>query len=567
MTLKLRHTILSHVIGPVLMAVLIVSGATCGCGRDVDSRLHVADSLMEEHPDSALTILDEYELPAGAPAYDRAFYGLLLTHARYKNFIDETDDSLISVSADYFLDHGDKEMAARSLFLKGMIELNAERYGDAAISFSKGLDIAKDIKAYMWVGQCARGLSLLYNDLYDGSAEVEYALQAYDAFLKAESEKWKIFSTFELASAYNNNCQYEKSLSITNELYGRTVQEKDTLILSKLLDLRGISFFSLGKFQESLESYRKAWNYDSSILTNSDKQNIRLAIAEVQGDTVADNWDAILGPDEEFDSQSMPFVVLAGQGRYKEAYESLECYKNRQDSVLSLIFRNNVAESVGKYARLRSVSREEKIRNERLSYWLMFLVIVVLGVVAYCIQRERMHKERAARLTLEVDLESLRSDLHAQLENVGKAKGDASKEYDVEFNEDYLKVIRRKYAETNSLCEDFYQGRYRKKKKEEIFAEINNILKDFTDKSGLEKIGEYVDISSGGLYSSFRSEFFDISEENRRLFLYLMLGFSSRTISVIFDQDISAVYNKKSRLKAKIAKSDSSMKDKYLKFF
>jgi len=56
-----------------------------GCKRKnvaYDSRLVAAERLMEEHPDSAMMILDTISVGAFDSAADRAFYNLLLTQAR-----------------------------------------------------------------------------------------------------------------------------------------------------------------------------------------------------------------------------------------------------------------------------------------------------------------------------------------------------------------------------------------------------------------------------------------------------------------------------------------------------
>ena len=145
----------------ILVMLMLVLVGLAACRHAADPRLSAADSLLEEHPDSAQMILESSRLPDKASDYDRALYGMLLTHARYKNFIDETDDSLISKSADYFVREGIDSMAARALFLAGMIQMNSNRLGDAVVSFSKGLDLARESQSYMWEGQCARGLDIL----------------------------------------------------------------------------------------------------------------------------------------------------------------------------------------------------------------------------------------------------------------------------------------------------------------------------------------------------------------------------------------------------------------------
>lgn len=140
---------------------------------------------MDEHPDSALSVLNNIDLPDNASDGDKALYNMLITHARYKNFIDERNDSLISFSVDYFSDKDMPEEASRSLFLAGMIQLNAGNYGESAVSFSRGLDFATDNKSYFWQGQCANGLFQVYRKLLDGSAQLKYAQMAKDDIREA----------------------------------------------------------------------------------------------------------------------------------------------------------------------------------------------------------------------------------------------------------------------------------------------------------------------------------------------------------------------------------------------
>ncbi|MDE6741843.1 MAG: hypothetical protein K2J58_05885 [Muribaculaceae bacterium] len=170
--------------GPTVMAGILILSILMACRRSHDARLMAADSMMEDHPDSTLTVLSDFHLKPESSSADSAYYALLLTQARYKNFIDETDDSLISAAADYFLRHSDSERAYRALFLRGMIQMNARRLGEAAVSFRNGLDIARDGRNYMWEGQCARGLFIIYGKLENGSEQIKYAKIQYEAFVK-----------------------------------------------------------------------------------------------------------------------------------------------------------------------------------------------------------------------------------------------------------------------------------------------------------------------------------------------------------------------------------------------
>ncbi|MDE5840895.1 MAG: hypothetical protein K2H49_08245 [Muribaculaceae bacterium] len=551
----------------VLALVIIAISGGCTDHR-IDPRLTEADVKMEDHPDSSMMILDRYQISPETSDLDRAMYGLLLTHARYKNFIDETDDSLISCSADYFLDHDDKELASRALFLQGIIRMNANHLGEAAVSFSKGLDIAHENKSYMWEGQCAFGLYLVYGEVHDGSAQVHYITEAQEAFCKGEYKDWMTYSQLELARAYNNNLQYDKSISILEDLNNEIGDGPDTLLLSELFQLKGLSLFALGRFPESMESYNRALSFDRSILTESDKRNIEICLHELLKDSVYSDINLSFNKVKIPATDSLnTFAILACNGKYKEAYEQLEHYKNNQDSVLAIIFRNNIAESVNQYKCIKDVLTKKKIVHERLTYWIVFLIFFIVCMLIIWRYRERMHKEKSMRLEIEANIESLRSDLFIQLERARDTSKYQICEAKQECNKDFEKIIKQNYAEANRLCDDYYQRRFIKNENTRIHKEIISTVKCFTDQSSLEKIIEYVDENSDHLYSSFKKDFFSLTEENYHLFLYLMLGFSPRTISVIFGQNIDAIYNKKSRLKNKITNSDISEKNKYLKYF
>ncbi|MDE7095935.1 MAG: hypothetical protein K2O47_00390, partial [Muribaculaceae bacterium] len=528
-----------------MVLALVIIAISGGCtGHHIDPRLTEADAKMEDHPDSAMIILDRYEISPETSDLDRAMYGLLLTHARYKNFIDETDDSLISCSANYFLDHDDKELASRALFLQGIIRMNANHLGEAAVSFSKGLDIARENKSYMWEGQCAFGLYLAYGEVHDGSAQVHYATEAHEAFCKGEYKEWITYSKLELARACNNNLQYDRSISILEDLNSEIGHGPDTLLLPELFQLKGLSLYALGRFKESIESYNRALSIDQTILTESDKRNIEICLHEILKDSLSTYIKLSINDANATNPDSLnTFAVLANIGKYKEAYEQLEHYKNKQDSVLSVIFKNNIAESVNQYEYIKDLLNNKKIMYERLTYWIVFLIFSMVCMLIIWRYRERMHKEKSMRLEIEANIESLRSDLFIQLERARDTSKRQICEAKQECNTDFEKIIKQKYAEANRLCDDYYQKRFIKKEDTRIHKEIINTVKCFTDQSSLEKIIEYVDENSEHLYSMFKKDFYSLSEENYRLFLYLMLGFNPRTISVILQQNISAIYN------------------------
>lgn len=171
------------------------------------------------------------------------------------------------------------------------------------------------------------------------------------------------------------------------------------------------------------------------------------------------------------------------------------------------------------------------------------------------------------RLKAQANFESQKPDLLIKFEKSSMKSTVSLEKRGQTAKEDFVRAIRQHFAEMNSFCDEYYQSTFEKKNNEKSADKINDIVRSMTEKEGIEKVIAYVDEKSDGLYSSFKKEYFDMSEENLRLFLYLLLGFSARTLSVILGLDLSVVYNRKSRLRAKVSKSSAARKDDYLRLF
>ncbi|MDE7410133.1 MAG: tetratricopeptide repeat protein, partial [Muribaculaceae bacterium] len=467
----------------------------------------------------------------------------------------------------YFLDHGDDEKASRALFLQGIIQMNANRLGEAAVSFRKGLDIAHEGKYYMWEGQCARGLCMLYGELYSGSHQIEYAKHSYDSFLKTADKEWINYSKLNLARAFNNSCRYDESLSLIEELSNDAMVSNDSLMQLDLYHLRGLVSFNLGRYKEAVEYYKKAYELDSLILFPSDLQNIKISIHELPRDSLTPEISYFENNSQLKDESADAFLVLAELGNYKEAYESLLRYKNSQDSALYKIFSNNVSELLGQYEDQTAKLRQKEAKTERILWGCgLFVLVMVIGV-SYWIYKKNLHQNELERRQLEMSMDILQSDLAAQVSDMN----DMSLNIQL-LNKENSRILTalqdmlyERYNKVNALCDAYYQDRLVESKRKKLAKEMEKLLKDFSDHAFLKEVGRYIDLCLDGLYSSFMEDFPDLSADSKRLFMFLTLGFSNRTICVILNLENPNLYNRKSRLKKIIAGSDAVRREDYLK--
>ena len=91
---------------------------------DISKNLSLAEDLMIERPDSSLMILDEIDYRQIGSRKNMAKYALLYTQAKDKNYIDETDMSLISNAKAYYEDSDDIKSKFLSYYYYGRILCN-----------------------------------------------------------------------------------------------------------------------------------------------------------------------------------------------------------------------------------------------------------------------------------------------------------------------------------------------------------------------------------------------------------------------------------------------------------
>ncbi len=159
---------------------------SCRDGGRTESLLRTADSLMEEHPDSALSILrrDSLEICRSGKDY-RLWYALSRTEADDKCYILHVSDSTIRAAANYYNSHGSDLQRVRANYLLGRVYCDMHLYGHALTSFNKAITVESEndstinrykARSATWAGYVyeVKGLhkdALRYNKLAYGYAK------------------------------------------------------------------------------------------------------------------------------------------------------------------------------------------------------------------------------------------------------------------------------------------------------------------------------------------------------------------------------------------------------------
>ena len=131
----------------VRLSYLLWAFLALSCGR-VDPALHTAARVVEDHPDSALYLLDgisRVELPTDRA---KAEYDFLSAEAFYRTyfFLDDPTEAGLERACFYFDENGPALDRMRAWELMGTVQTAAGRYGLGMVSFRKAAAVAGEMQ-------------------------------------------------------------------------------------------------------------------------------------------------------------------------------------------------------------------------------------------------------------------------------------------------------------------------------------------------------------------------------------------------------------------------------------
>ncbi len=115
-------------------------------------------------------------------------------------------------------------------------------------------------------------------------------------------------------------------------------------------------------------------------------------------------------------------------------------------------------------------------------------------------------------------------------------------------------LLSSKFEMLENLCRVVVESNDEKTANKKIAKKVSSLIEDMSiDDNNIKNIERKVDEIHDNLMSDLRRELPSLKEEDIRLYLYSVLGFSLPVITLFLKKDsISQIYSRKKRLKAKI---------------
>lgn len=182
---------------PILFLIFLIF--SCTTQRQTDALLIQADTLMLEHPDSSLVILQGMNRSNLKKPAQRAYHALLLSQALDRNGFVVKSDSIITPALDYYRSHGPADQRLRNCYYAANIANNAGDTDAAMEWLARGEAHIPQANDLYTSGHLYLMKSRLYKDSYDYSAAMDNDLKS-SSFFK-ENKYWSKYAISQISLA------------------------------------------------------------------------------------------------------------------------------------------------------------------------------------------------------------------------------------------------------------------------------------------------------------------------------------------------------------------------------
>ena len=569
----------------ILLSFVILAVSSCGNDHHIYRTLKDVGTYISDSPDSAYNVLSGIDKKRISRYRTLAKYSLLMSIAMDKKYIDVTEDTLIRPAVLWYERHGSDKDRMLAYYYHGRVYQNAEDYNQAIIAFSNAEKYAKTCEDDFYLGMIYRGMTRIYNAAYNHAEEIRYSQLAYEYFLKIDNPSYAQYAMLDIALAYHNSRDFNKCITISEDICKIAIENNNTNLLSGALRAKmsalinkknpdsrkaaDIFFYMLDSldYQPSIKDYGLLANAYSLSNRNAEAMNI-----------VKELKDQVRNEDKISSSliYNIEYKVAKNVGEYKKALTLFENVTFIQDSILSKTLSQSVINTQKDYFKRQAEYDAERLHMKNTIILLIVIAsVVTLASISYFWYRKVKDKERekefeTARLMDRIsevrnELISLQREKDEQISSLTRALESENQEAMSGFREQIYSLYQTRFRFFDNICRQYYSFGMTAAKQKQIFKVVEENIREVSDDKEIMALEEIVDAFRGGVMKKLRAEFPRFKEEDFKVMCYWYAGFSPTAMCVFMKvDDINDIYKRKSRLKARIEKSESPNKDFFI---
>lgn len=549
------------------IVIILVAAMVCGCAKSpAERQLDHAEAIMEEQPDSALTLLQQIDgtVLRGEP---QARHALLLSQAYDKNYIDLTNDSLISIATDYYNSAGEMYRKMSANYYRAAVLMNKQDYGATlceALNVEKMASALGD-SAYLARTRMLIARAYLFSSNTDGAEK--YFLETLKLVKGMDNHSWIGLTYYNLADLELRRRNFDCSLEYLDSAKQYIEYDEDVATLE--------IFNHIG-----LEQYAKA---DSIYLANVEfvsyspqmKAYHILAEESILGDTQdsMQTLEQLLKMSSHQDSLDIAYVAirLALKNQdYQRAYNYTNFLLGESNRVISELSEHSLYFTHLEHEKLQTRLAETDVRNKNqiLVCVIIVSVLVIFVGILYVLFLNRSQK--AKNLRQQKELLSLSSEYNSLCKTIGKLRDDQI------TNASTINALQAQIEAGGIAAQELFLTKYSWiEELGNIFldAEVsksatNRVMRDLKSKLDKVKTREFAEELVGiinkyrnNLMARVSAEVPSITDSERTILSLLSAHLSPRIISFILGIKPQSIYNAKHSIKTKLEAGHPALLD------
>lgn len=222
----------------MIITALILTMSACDDSQKARNQLEEADSLLARNlPDSALITL-HFISGSSMDMADSAYYGLLLTEARYRLFLPAHSDTLIGRSLDYYLhEEGNGDRLARAYYYSAMVSDEMKRTRKAMGELRQAEQLTRNSENTDLRHKVYESLAYFYGKAHDIDSAMRYSKISL-AYAKATGEKdWEASALDYIANCFMEKGHRDSAYIYANKclsLLGTMTAERQSVLLADI---------------------------------------------------------------------------------------------------------------------------------------------------------------------------------------------------------------------------------------------------------------------------------------------------------------------------------------------
>jgi len=389
-----------------VLVIAFITGSVFSCteNSELEKQFASAESLMNNHPDSALAVLRKINRSSLSSDKMKAKYALLMSQALDKNYVDTTSFDILQPAIDYFLRKGTADEKLKTYYYQGRIYQNRENNDSAMQSFMRGRE---------YCGQASDTLTMA--NLLVAQGTILYTTYKFDDFIKVNLEAAELYRK-------SGRPDYE-ILSIANVLDG-SILTRDKSLADSIMSIALSKINSNPEFASAVSPHVliyaisfgdrddivRALNYYNAADAIDDMTKIDMAQAYSKiGDVhnaikIIDLIDSSSDVRHSLKYYAVISDILEQNGDYADALEAYRNFSTTIDSIHQNIFSHDLLFAQERHEMEKSnlLKLQKRDRFIWLSLCVAFALLIIIGYIYY-----RYRLSRAKNLLEEQENERL----------------------------------------------------------------------------------------------------------------------------------------------------------------